>query len=135
MQAPNGTIERGARQASEAGHEGSDKMLLALIKVRKQQSVFRLKFVRFVHSNQYNTIPSICHDYLFTGSNVNAWVRQVVKFLFQSSLCSVLRCNIPRPNWILRIGEPNYFIDQTIADCQNPHQYGDSRIERCFVVY
>src|SRR5712691_2001216 len=81
MQAPNGTIERGARQASEAGHEGkpsspqlfriegSDKMLLALIKVRKQQSVFRLKFVRFVHSNQYNTIPSICHDYLFTGSN------------------------------------------------------------------
>src|SRR5712691_6602204 len=82
MQAPNGTIERGARQASEAGHEGkpsspqlfriegSDKMLLALIKVRKQQSVFRLKFVRFVHSNQYNTIPSICHDYLFTGSKV-----------------------------------------------------------------
>src|SRR5712691_1714904 len=81
MQAPNGTIERGARQASEAGHEGkpsspqlfriegSDKMLLALIKVRKQQSVFRLKFVRFVHSNQYNTIPSICHDYLFTGSS------------------------------------------------------------------
>src|SRR6266700_7514961 len=83
MQAPDGTIERGARQASEAGHEckpssphlfridSSDKMLLALIKVRKQQSVFRLKFVRGVHSNEDNTISSICHDYLFTDPNQN----------------------------------------------------------------
>ena len=69
MKALDGTIERRARASREAGHEsnasapqlfrikGSDQMLLTLIQVRKQQCVLRLKFVRCVHSGQYNTVP------------------------------------------------------------------------------
>lgn len=63
LKIPNRTIDRGTREASGTGHErnssspqlfrinGSDKVLLSLIQVWKQQSVFLFEFVRCVHTN------------------------------------------------------------------------------------
>jgi hypothetical protein len=63
MKILDGTIERGAREASGTSHEGnssspqlfrikgSDKVLLSLIQVWKQQGVFLLKLVSCVHTD------------------------------------------------------------------------------------